>query len=542
MLRNLHVRRRVLLSWLFGKDHFQNVGIYRGHFVSNIRSLPLRVSRFTTGQIWAAILLLSVVSIYFLFNIRRLDHNDFMYSAAPIVWSQNGGALYRDVPYVQAPLTFFLNLGIMKLFSIENVFMISRILSMVLVLAAVFCSAFALRRRKEPEFIFLYILLCLTNYYISTNSMEMGSYSQPLFLTSVALAVPTLGLAPWLGSLLAGILLGLSVSAKLNFLFLLPAFLLLLLLEAEGSWRTAVWFGIGAFFGILPLAYYAAVDFGSLFQNTVRFHYLVRQQIGFDLAHSAKQTLDELRGFAELMVVPAAFLVVRLVDQPLRERWRAGLLALSFLVCGTVMAVAGRTIFPQYLAPLAMLVMFFCLPDLGTPPERKRVLWIIGVTFFAIQSSTLLLPAAKAVITGDLLMLKAVKIQRQAARIAATLNNCDRRFYSAEPLFLLTEDVKYPAELGAGPFLLALRGGLLKPEDVGVDIDARLKEWAPNLVIYGYYGPWQKNSQPAVPDFSSFSEVDDKIRNYANERGFETMPVGVVENETITIAYDKACR
>ena len=65
------------------------------------------------------------------------------------------------------------------------------------------------------------------------NGVEMGSYSQPLFLIAVALTVPTLGLVPWLGGLLAGVAVGLSVTAKLNFLFVLPAFLLMVLMETE---------------------------------------------------------------------------------------------------------------------------------------------------------------------------------------------------------------------------------------------------------------------------------------------------------------------
>jgi hypothetical protein len=485
-----------------------------------------------SGQAGLLLLIMPVVFIYFLFNCTFLDNNDLMYATAPIVWAQNG-VLYRDVPYVQAPLTIFLNLGIMKLFSVENVFLVSRFLSMVLVLAAVVFSAFALRRTREPEFIFLYILLCLSNPYLLSNSSEMGSYSQPLFLISLALVVPTLGLAPWLSGLLVGIALGLSVSAKLNFLFLLPAFLLLLLLETKRNTPMVVSLGIGAFVGMLPLVYYAVLDFDALFQRIVHFHYLDRETRGLDATKAASQMLTQFLDFAVFMVVPMAFLVLRLFDESPRERWQARLLALGFIGCSIVMAVVARYIWPQYLAPLALFMMFFCLPELGTPVERKRVLWVIGMTFFVVQFSTILVQVSERVLREkDLVILEVVKMQRKAARIAETLTKCDRRFYSSQPLFLLSKDVKYPAELGAGPFLMALRGGALKPEDVGVDIDARLKEWVPNLVIYGFY---------ADHNYKNFLEVDDKIQNYAAEHGFQTMPLGTVTNHTIVIAYDKAC-
>ena len=160
-------------------------------------------------------------------------------------------------------------------------------------------------------------------------------------------------------------------------------------------------------------------------------------------------------------------------------------------------------------------------------------MWVIGLTFFAVQFSGILVQLAQRVVSEkNLAIVETVKMQKQAARIAATLKSCDKRLYSSQPLFLLSKDVKYPAELGAGPFMLALRGGKLRPEDVGVDIDARLKEWAPNLLIYGFY---------ADHNYGNFLEVDAKIENYAQAHGFETVPLGTVTNRTVVIAYDKAC-
>jgi flagellar biogenesis protein FliO len=455
-----------------------------------------------------------------------------MYSAAPVVWL-NIGALYRDLPYVQAPLTIFLNYGIMELFSPESIFFISRFLSMVLVLATVALSAFALRRTKDPEFVFLFVILCLSNPYILSNSAEMGSYAQPLFLVAAALAASTLGLRPWLIGVLVGVLLGLSVSAKLNFLFAFPAFLLLLLLKTEWSWRMIAWFGVGAFFGMLPLGYYAAMDFGSFFRRLVQFHYLTLEARGLDPIKSASQILTHLSALALAMVAPAAFLVVRLNSQPTKqERGTERLLAFAFLGCGVVMGIAARTVYAQYLAPLVLFLLFFSMPDRETPTERKRVLWIVGMTFFVIQFSALVVEVAQRVASEKgLAMWDAVKMQQRASLIAGTLGKCDKRLYSSQPLFLLSKDVKYPAELGTGPFLLALRGGKLKAQDIGVDIDARLAEWAPTLLIYGFYSGQNDN----------FGEVDDKIQHYGEERGFETVTLGSVTNRKIVIAYEKAC-
>ena len=53
-----------------------------------------------------------------------------------------------------------------------------------------------------------------------------------------------------------------------------------------------VWFGIGVFVGMLPLLYYAALlDFGTLYQRLVRFHYLTLEARGVDPLKSASQML-----------------------------------------------------------------------------------------------------------------------------------------------------------------------------------------------------------------------------------------------------------
>ena len=237
-----------------------------------------------------------VLCIYILYNVSFLDNNDFMYAAAPLVWLQNG-TLYRDVPFIQAPLIIIINLGIMKIFSAENVFVVSRVLSIVLVLAAVLTSAFALRRVKNPQFILLYILLCLSNSFILSNSREMGSYSQPLFLISIAFALQTLTIAPWKRGLFVGIAIGLATAAKLNFILIAPAFLLLLLLEVEWSWSIVAWFCFGVFAGAMPLLYYLAVAFNALYEHAVRFHHLTLQARGLGANGSPAQLLYSLLRF-----------------------------------------------------------------------------------------------------------------------------------------------------------------------------------------------------------------------------------------------------
>ena len=65
-----------------------------------------RLAHLVNRALFVAALLLLLVSLYSFFPaaLDHVDHNDFMYAVAPVVWSQ-GGNLYSEVPFVQAPLS-----------------------------------------------------------------------------------------------------------------------------------------------------------------------------------------------------------------------------------------------------------------------------------------------------------------------------------------------------------------------------------------------------------------------------------------------------
>src|SRR5262252_8308394 len=94
-------------------------------------NLNLHVSRVALFGMLAAALILFV-----LFNITSFSQNDFMYGAAAAVWAQHGN-LYSDVPFVQAPLSIMLYLLISKITGSVDIYFLVRILSILLVLAAV---------------------------------------------------------------------------------------------------------------------------------------------------------------------------------------------------------------------------------------------------------------------------------------------------------------------------------------------------------------------------------------------------------------------
>src|SRR5262249_42073311 len=84
-------------------------------------------------------------------------------------------------------------------------------------------------------------------------------------------------------------------------------------------------------------------------------------------------------------------------------------------------------------------------------------------------------------------VLQVVRLQGYARGIVDSRYKCERRFYSAEPLFLLDDKVQYPRELVTGPFLLFL--GRRDITRIGKDFDVteRINRWKPDVVIWGYF-------------------------------------------------------
>ena len=110
---------------------------------------------------------------------------------------------------------------------------------------------------------------------------------------------------------------------------------------------------------------------------------------------------------------------------------------------------------------------------------------------------------------------------------------CQRKFYSAEPLFLLDSRVKYPRELVAGPFLLFVKGGNLAGTGQEFDLQGRIVQWNPDVVIWGYFLGAKASGEDGA---------DRAIRDYALERKFQVVPIGFVDGHDLYLAYRSDCK
>ena len=503
-----------------------------------MNAMPVQVPISTRRFIVLAVVAMVSLGTFVLSSLASLNQNDFMYAVAPAVWAQNG-ALYTDVPYPQAPLSILLNSSLAAIGRNVNIFLPARILSMVLVLLAVLLPVLNRTRMRNIEIWILYVALCLTNFFVVSNSREIGNYALSLLCLSAAITVVmSRGSATWRG-FAAFAFLGLATSAKLYFVVLFPALLLFFLINDRKGREFAVIVTcvLGLLLGLAPVLFFLARDHQAFWQWTIRFFQLI---MPFRLAGAAdafRQTVHMLVLFATLMAIPLGFLVVamwnawRRGDDDLREKSAQLLL----LAGASAMAVSPIILFGQYFGPLAFLLLLFSAPW-NLPDGQTRFLYrVFAGALLCIQCIVM-----AAIIGPDIsrdasvAVAEVLKVQTSARTLVQNGYHCERRLYTTVPLFLLENDIKYPSELAAGPFLMFfLRGAALVQKREAFDLDAHIKKWNPDIVIWGYF----LGSHDAAED-----EVDRSIRDYAVGRNFVIASIGNVDGHDIKFAYRAGCR
>src|SRR5262245_15576645 len=208
------------------------------------RTRDFRMNEKLRTAILFAILSTSVV-LFILHSAASINQNDFMYGVAPAVWFQHG-ALYTDVPFVQAPLSVLFYALIVKITGSVNIFLIARVTSILLVLAAVLLPVIINRDKKDNIIWSFYVALCLTNLFINSNSDEIGNYAIGLFCLSVSIEIINLrGSVQWRGFLSCAAI-GLATSAKLYFIVMCPAIFLVLLLNDKAARKPNVFLACAA--------------------------------------------------------------------------------------------------------------------------------------------------------------------------------------------------------------------------------------------------------------------------------------------------------
>ncbi len=475
---------------------------------------------------------------FVLSSLAALNQNDFMYAVAPAVWAQNG-ALYTDVPFPQAPLSILLNSLLVAISGNVNIFLFGRVVSMGLVLLAILLPVLNRSRMRDIEIWVLYVSLCLTNYFLISNSREIGNYALSLICLSAAVTiVGAAGSAKWRG-FAAFVFIGLATSAKLYFIVISPAlFFYFLINEREARNPTVVLVcGSGLAVGLAPVLFFLARDYEGFWRWTIQFFQLIMPLRLTGAADGLRRIANMLLLFAALMAIPIGFFVAatwkawRQGGVELRERSAQLLL----LAATCAMAISPVILFGQYFGPLAFLLLLFSAPWRPAAEQMRFRYRIFACAMLCIQAVIVVgIVGPDTIRDGNVVVADVLKAQKAARQVVGNGYRCERRLYTTVPLFLLENNVKYPPELAAGPFLMIfLRGDSLVQKGLAFDVDAHIKKWDPDVIIWGYFLGSHDPAEDAV---------DRSIRDYAVSHSFVVASLGKVDGHEIELGYRAGCK
>ena len=323
----------------------------------------------------AALIVLNTVIIA-VYSAYYFDMNDNMYAAAPLAQ----GVLYRDIQFVQGPGTFYFLKAISFIAPAGFHFLALRLSSMMLLLGAMLVGAFMCIDYWRARCLFL--ALAGANLYFIRPSLEIGSYSLPLFLLSLATASILRFQDRRLAIGSAALLIGLSASSKLNHvLFFLPLVVLVLLEKRENQsfvdWaRAAVLpFIAGSFTGSLPVIIAFVRDPKPFLLETLIFHSeFSLKTLDYSSADLFKIFFHEFYGWAAAggAVLAALGAYAAFIQPNSDEKSRRSLqfIVLSFIVA-LFAASAPRIVYIQYLAPVAFFATLAAAKFFDREPQAK---------------------------------------------------------------------------------------------------------------------------------------------------------------------------
>lgn len=442
-----------------------------------------RQLRFAGEDAWLAAALLPVAVLLAVSVLtRRVDHDESQYVAA--IALMRSGFPYRDFAYLQTPLLPLLLSPISHL-PAGWTFLAARAASGVCGFITILLLWRTLRDRVSlrSRTIALASLLC-TNAFLLASSLARND--------ALAMALLAASLLPLLRAIdahsrrqfaLAGLLMGLAVSAKIN--AALPAagagIFILARSRRTGFGPFAV-FAIGTLVGLAPTLVAAAIAPSAFRFDVISYNLEAPLQWWSSIGQA-----DELRpvvriakliGMATLGPVMIAAIAAAFDRRATEERQ-----VLDCMVIGGILAaylpVPALT---QYLVPLLAPVFTrfaFALDDLG---DRRRmpVLVAAGLCSIAGLTSSVIASSVKLEVVQSLSLGPKVAAIAKGG-VVATLS----------PEYLAGKGVNLDPRFAAGPFLFRTREGLaLAAESDGravsvATLDPSLGRSAPTIILVG---------------------------------------------------------
>jgi hypothetical protein len=496
-------------------------------------------------RLLAVALFLSDIAILAASSAYTFDTNDNMYAPASLA----AGALYRDVHFVQAPLTFYFLKAASFVIPEGFTYLGLRLVSMTMLLATLFVGAFMCLDRWTSRCMFL--AFAGANISFISAGLEIGSYSLPLLLLALATASLWRIRDRRIAIGCAALLIGLAASAKLNYvLFFVPLAALALLQrrkeESFADWVRAALlpFAAGGVAGSMPVIVAFAQEPAAFLLHTLTFHTRFSlNTLNMGSFATLKFALNVINDWAA--AGGAVFVVLGIyatfIGQSRDERSRPFLLFLMLgIVAALVAAVSPRIVYAQYWGPMTFFAALggahffsFAGARLGLIAVLAVLpVYTVGATGLRSQlSNNLRESSGKPKITTVIEVNQRLKSH---ALLTKDAHQCDRRIFSLAGAFVVDSGFPLSRYMEGGFFWSWVRDQV--PQAYIADKDYHLDEYVLfperwvrdqriNFLLVGYYpGPAEAG-----------------IEKYAIESGFSKEVMPVWNGVTLKFYFNPAC-
>lgn len=348
--------------------------------------------------------------------MTSLDHNEHMYIAASVLFSQ-GKLLYKDFAYLQTPYLPLLYGSFYKLFGISSYYLlIGKLFSFLfLIISTLTLFFFARRIFGNIERSLCVAALFLLNMTIVNPATEVSNYIMPVALSLLGTYIFIISIndnkMKTFPIALSGLLIAIAVGTKLTYATIVfPFFAVILLypLINERSWfsikagivRALFPFVVGIFIGILPVFFYFLQDPESFVFNNLGYHSVNtqwRQLTGYPENMSVFSKLSYARNIflnADNLIVMIGILFgVAFTTHSLRTISQlpiGGLLAFILFLVATLTALAPTPSFFQYYAvPVSFLFLFLvysyssCAEETSTLHQKLLVILVLVTSLYS---------------------------------------------------------------------------------------------------------------------------------------------------------------
>lgn len=430
---------------------------------------------------WELVGALSQIMIHF-------DHNEHMYICSSYLVYKNN-ILYKDFAYLQTPYLPILYSTIYKTLNTKEYYLlIGKIVSFLFLLLATLSIFLTTKKISNNHTIALTIAtLFLANSSIIIPASETSNYISPLAVslisTHIFLTAFSNNKIRHLYIFISGSLLGICVGLKLTHLFILPAFLITIIVSGIPNTNSLhnrfiqvkalsyLLFGIST--GLSPLLFYSQ-DIDVLSFNNYGYHQLNtkwRLLTGYGSTLFFKPKLSFALNIFKTPINICLILSITLISlikyyQFLKHKNSSKFfntetfLTYSLFIFSLIAALAPSPSFPQYYAmPISFLYILIATP-FKPKSQYNQSLENTILSLLTLISTLITIPETNEriyILSKGQNNWSSIKIHNSAKAIQTILNNHAHKekynIATLSPLYAIESNLSIYPEFSSGPFL-----------------------------------------------------------------------------------------